>query len=44
MSTRTLSLDDALYDYLLAVSLREPPVLERLRAETAANRASSWRC
>jgi caffeoyl-CoA O-methyltransferase len=35
MSTRTLSLDDALYDYLLAVSLREPPVLERLRAETA---------
>jgi caffeoyl-CoA O-methyltransferase len=35
MSTRTLPLDDALYDYLLAVSLREPPVLERLRAETA---------
>jgi len=35
MSTRTLPLDDALYDYLLATSLREPPVLERLRAETA---------
>ena len=35
MSTRTLPLDDALYDYLLAASLREPPVLERLRAETS---------
>jgi caffeoyl-CoA O-methyltransferase len=35
MSTRTLPLDDALYDYLLATSLREPPLLERLRAETS---------
>ena len=35
MSTRTLPLDDALYDYLLAASLREPPILERLRAETS---------
>ncbi len=36
MSTRTLSLDDRLYEYLLQASLREPPVLARLRAETAA--------
>ena len=35
MSTRTLPLDDALYDYLLATSLREPPLLKRLRAETS---------
>ncbi len=35
MSNKTLSLNAALYDYLLAVSLREPDVLERLRAETA---------
>ena len=35
MSTRTLSLDDDLYRYLQSVSLREPPVLARLREETA---------
>ncbi|MFV1973142.1 MAG: O-methyltransferase [Thiohalobacterales bacterium] len=35
MSNKTLPLNAALYDYLLAVSLREPVVLERLRAETA---------
>ena len=35
MSNRTLPLDERLYDYLLAVSLREPPVLRRLREETA---------
>jgi predicted O-methyltransferase YrrM len=29
-------LNDAVYDYLLAVSLREPPLLARLREETAA--------
>jgi predicted O-methyltransferase YrrM len=34
MSSRTLSLDDRLYDYLLANSLREPAVLAELRAET----------
>lgn len=34
MSPRTIGLDDRLYEYLLAVSLREPPILERLRAET----------
>lgn len=36
MSTRSLSLDDRLYDYLLANSLREPAVLAELRAETTA--------
>ena len=36
MSKRTISIDDRLYDYLLAVSLREPPLLARLRRETAA--------
>ena len=35
MSSRTLSLTDRLYDYLLAASLREPPLLAELRAETA---------
>jgi caffeoyl-CoA O-methyltransferase len=35
MSTRTITLDDRLYHYLQAVSLREPDVLVRLRAETA---------
>ncbi len=35
MSSRTLSLDDRLYDYLLAHSLRELPLLAELRAETA---------
>lgn len=36
MSNRTLTLDEPLYDYLLSVSLREPPLLARLRKETAA--------
>jgi caffeoyl-CoA O-methyltransferase len=36
MSTRTLNLTDQLYAYLLEVSLREPPLLARLREETAA--------
>ncbi len=35
MSTRTLSLDDRTYDYLLRVSSRESEVLAELRAETA---------
>ncbi|MDX1402017.1 MAG: class I SAM-dependent methyltransferase, partial [Kiloniellales bacterium] len=35
MSNRTLNLDNRLYDYLLSVSLREAPVLRRLREETA---------
>ncbi len=36
MSKRTITLDDRLYDYLSAVSLREPELLARLREETAA--------
>ena len=35
MSNRTTALTDKLYDYLLANSLREPPLLARLREETA---------
>jgi caffeoyl-CoA O-methyltransferase len=35
MSTRTIPLDDRLYDYLLRVSLRETEVMRRLREETA---------
>ncbi len=35
MSARTISLTDALYDYLLDVSLREPDVARRLRDVTA---------
>ncbi len=38
MSSRTIELTDALYQYLLASSLREPPVLRRLREETATMR------
>ena len=35
MSARSIGLSDRLYDYYLANSLREPPVLARLREETA---------
>jgi len=35
MSNETLQLSPDLYRYLLRVSLREPPLLERLRKETA---------
>ncbi|MBF7731225.1 class I SAM-dependent methyltransferase [Pseudomonas sp. N040] len=42
MSNRTLKLDDALYNYLLDVSLRETPLLQRLRAETAALPEAQW--
>jgi predicted O-methyltransferase YrrM len=35
MSNKTLPLDDALYEYLLSVSLHESEVLARLREETA---------
>jgi caffeoyl-CoA O-methyltransferase len=37
MSNRTISMTDGLYDYLLRVSLRETPLLARLRQETAAH-------
>jgi predicted O-methyltransferase YrrM len=37
MSRKTLPLDDRLYAYLLAESLREPDVLRRLREETASH-------
>lgn len=36
MSNRSLTLTDSLYEYLLDVSLREPPLLLALREETAA--------
>jgi caffeoyl-CoA O-methyltransferase len=35
MSNKTLPLSDALYDYLIEHSVREPDILRRLRAETA---------
>jgi predicted O-methyltransferase YrrM len=35
MTNKTVVLDDALYRYLLSVSLREPELLRRLREETA---------
>lgn len=42
MTTRTLNLDDALYRYLLDVSLRDSPIKARLRAETTALPMSRW--
>ncbi len=36
MSTRVLQMTETLHGYLLANSLREPPLLARLREETAA--------
>jgi len=35
MSSTNYLFDDAIYDYLKTVSLREPPLLKRLREETA---------
>ena len=37
MSNRSIALTDALYDYLLSVSLREPELLRKLREETSAD-------
>lgn len=42
MTTRTLNLDDALYQYLLDVSLRDTPLKARLRVETAALPMARW--
>ncbi|WP_137820854.1 O-methyltransferase [Pseudomonas sp. D(2018)] len=42
MTNRTLNLDDALYGYLLDVSLRDTPLLQRLRAETAVMPMARW--
>jgi caffeoyl-CoA O-methyltransferase len=35
MANRTIEIDAKLYDYLLAASLREPPLFAQLREETA---------
>lgn len=37
MSTKSTLVTDALYDYILANSLREPAVLQQLREETASH-------
>lgn len=42
MTARTLNLDDALYQYLLDVSLRETPLQRRLRGETQALPMARW--
>lgn len=41
MTNRTLALTDPLYDYLLASSLREPPLFARLREENTRHPRSS---
>ena len=35
MTTRTIQITDKVYDYMQEVSVREPEILKRLRAETA---------
>ena len=35
MTTRTIQITDRVYDYMQEVSVREPEILKRLRAETA---------
>jgi len=40
VSSKTLNLSDRLYDYLLSTSLREPEILQQLRAETASHPAA----
>lgn len=42
MTARTLNLDDALYQYLLDVSLRETPLQRRLRDETQVLPMARW--
>lgn len=42
MTNRTLKLEDDLYRYLLDVSLRETPLLKRLRDETAQLANAQW--
>lgn len=42
MTQHTLQLDDALYQYLLDVSLRESSLLARLREETAQLSQARW--
>ncbi|WP_442112781.1 O-methyltransferase [Pseudomonas sp. NUPR-001] len=42
MTAQTLYLDDALYHYLQAVSVRETPLLARLRVETQALPEARW--
>ncbi|MFG0721537.1 O-methyltransferase [Pseudomonas sp. GLN_6] len=42
MTNQTLNLDTALYQYLLDVSLRETPLLKRLREETAQLSMARW--
>ncbi|MVW75779.1 class I SAM-dependent methyltransferase [Pseudomonas xionganensis] len=42
MTNRTLNLDDRLYQYLLEVSLRESPLQQQLREETAQLSNAHW--
>lgn len=42
MTARSLNLDDALYQYLLDISLRETPLLRRLREQTQALPMARW--
>jgi predicted O-methyltransferase YrrM len=41
MSNRTLCITEQLYEYLVDVSLRESPLLQRLRVETAQDEQAS---
>jgi caffeoyl-CoA O-methyltransferase len=41
MTNKSISMNDALYEYLLSHSLREPDILRRLREETAGHTMSA---
>ena len=42
MTVRILDITPKLYDYILSVSLRETPLMKRIREETASLPRAGW--